>query len=188
MIQCTIMRYNQDKDRLRKLFLSLRRLIPAEEKRKADGRITDRVMISPEWQNARTVCLYMSTSEEIDTKPLLATALTENKQVVFPRVEQDRLVLHCIQSIKDFTRGAYQILEPKKATTVVDPKSVDLFIVPGIAFDREGYRLGWGKGYYDRLLSESDAPKIGLAYAVQVIEELPRSSYDVGVDKVMTEK
>jgi 5-formyltetrahydrofolate cyclo-ligase len=130
----------------------------------------------------------MSTPEEVDTKPLLAAALTEKKQVVFPRIEKEKLVLHYITSIKDFVKGKYRILEPKKSTSVVDPKSVDLFIVPGIVFDRDGYRLGWGKGYYDRLLSGIDAPKIGLAYAVQVIEELPRSSYDVPMTMVVTEK
>jgi len=145
-------------------------------------------MARPQWRKAEIICLYMSTAEEVDTKPLLAAALTENKQVVFPRVEQDRLVLHHIRSIKDFTRGVYRILEPKKSTSVVDPKSVDLFIVPGIVFDRDGYRLGWGKGYYDRLLTGISAPKIGLAYACQVIAELPRSSYDVPMTMVVTEK
>lgn len=145
-------------------------------------------MARSQWMKAEIICLYMSTPEEVDTKPLLAAALMEKKQVVFPRVEREQLVLHEIRSIKDFTRGAYQILEPKKKTPVVDPKSVDLFIVPGIVFDRNGNRLGWGKGYYDRLLSGIDAPKIGLAYACQVIEELPRSSYDVPMTMVVTEK
>lgn len=173
---------------MRKLFLLLRRLIPSEEKQKADRIIGDKLMALPEWQKATTVCLYMSTSEEVDTKPLLAAALTEKKQVVFPRVEHERLVLHQIRSIKDFTRGAYHILEPKKTTVVIDPKFVDLYIVPGIAFDRDGYRLGWGKGYYDKLLAGIVAPKVGLAYACQVIAELPHTSYDVPMTTVVTEK
>jgi len=173
---------------MRKLFLSLRRCIPAEEKRRADQIICSRVIARAQWMKAEIICLYMSTPEEVDTKPLLAAALTEKKQVVFPRIEKEKLVLHYITSIKDFVKGKYRILEPKKSTSVVDPKSVDLFIVPGIVFDRDGYRLGWGKGYYDRLLSGIDAPKIGLAYAVQVIEELPRSSYDVPMTMVVTEK
>lgn len=145
-------------------------------------------MARPQWRKAETICLYMSTPEEVDTKPLLAAALTEKKQVVFPRIEKEKLVLHYITSIKDFVKGKYRILEPKKTTAVVDPKSVDLFIVPGIVFDRDGYRLGWGKGYYDKLLASTDAPKIGLAYACQVIAELPHTSYDVPMTMIVTEK
>jgi 5-formyltetrahydrofolate cyclo-ligase len=173
---------------IRDIFLSLRRLMPPEEKQKADRIICDKVMAIQEWQKADTVCLYMSTTEEVDTKPLLAAALTEKKQVVFPRVEHERLVLHQIRSIKDFTRGAYHIFEPKKTTGIIDPKSIDLYIVPGVVFDRNGYRLGWGKGYYDKLLSGIDAPKVGFAYACQVIAELPHTSYDVPMTMVVTEK
>lgn len=82
----------------------------------------------------------------------------------------------------------YHILEPKKKTAIIDPKSIDLYIVPGIAFDRNGYRLGHGKGYYDRLLAGINVPKIGLAYSVQVVAELPRSSYDVPMTMVVTEE
>jgi 5-formyltetrahydrofolate cyclo-ligase len=162
--------------------------MPPEEKQKADRIICDNVMVLPEWRKATIVCLYMSTADEVDTKPLLAAALTEKKQVVFPRVDHERLVLYQIRSIKDFTRGAYHILEPKKTMLIVDPASVDMFIVPGVAFDRNGYRLGWGKGYYDTLLAGINVPKIGLAYSVQLIAELPHTSYDVPMTMVITEK
>src|SRR4030042_3572810 len=127
----------------------------------ADYIIYSKVMARPEWQKADTICLYFSQPHEVDTKPLLAAALTARKIVVFPRIEKDRLVLHRVISIRDFTRGAYQILEPKKSTPIVNPKSIDLFIVPGVAFDRRGNRMGHGKGYYDRLLSGILSPKIG---------------------------
>ena len=145
-------------------------------------------MARPQWMKAEIICLYMSTPDEVDTKPLLAEALTDGIRVVFPRIEKEKLILHHITSIKDFVKGKYRILEPKKTTAVIDPKSVDLFIVPGIVFDRKGYRLGHGKGYYDRLLAGIDAPKIGLAYACQVIAELPHTSYDVPMTMVVTEK
>ena len=134
------------------------------------------------------MCLYFSLPDEVDTKPLLAAALTVEKIVVFPRVDGERLVLHRMRSIADFTRGAYQILEPKKSTQIIDPKSVDLFIVPGVAFDRNLYRLGHGKGFYDRLLKNITAAKIGLAYAFQLLAEVPHTSYDVPMTIVMTEE
>ena len=176
------------KSELRKLFVSLRHLIPQTEKQKADRIIFNKVVAGPEWKNAQMICLYMSTPDEVDTKPLLAAALNAGKTVVFPRVEGDTLILHQVQSVGDFIRGAYQILEPKKSAPVVDPKSVDLFIVPGIAFDQDGFRLGHGKGYYDRLLAGISAPKIGLSYAIQTVAEVAHTSYDVPVTTVVTEK
>lgn len=178
-------RYNVN---LRNLFRAVRRLMPPEEKQKADRIICDNVMTRPEWRKAEIICLYMSLPEEVDTKPLLAAALTEKKQVVFPRVDHERLVLYQIRSIKDFTRGAYHILEPKKSIPLVDPASVDLFIVPGVAFDLNGYRLGHGKGYYDRLLAGISVPILGLAYEIQIVAEVPHTSYDVPMTAVITEK
>lgn len=154
----------------------------------ADYIICTKVIERPEWKKASTVCLYFSRPDEVDTKPLLAAALTAEKTVVFPRISGCELVLHRITSITDFVRGKYQIFEPRASTPEVDPKTIDLFIVPGVAFDREGYRLGHGKGYYDRLLAGIDAPKIGLAYSFQIVAQLPRSSYDVPMTLVVSEK
>ncbi len=179
---------NKSKGLPRIFYMSVRRLIPIADRLDADRIICDKVMNRPEWQKAETICLYMSTPEEVDTKPLLAAALTVGKRVVFPRVDEERLVLHQVRSVKDFTCGIYKILEPKKSTPVVSPKSVDLFIVPGITFDWEGYRMGYGKGYYDRLLAGLDAPKIGLAYAIQMVAQVARSSYDVPMTMVITEE
>lgn len=173
---------------IRDIFLLLRHMIPVVERMKADQKITASVMARTEWKKAETICLYMSTPDEVDTKLLLAAALNGGKTVIYPRVEHDQLTLHKVRSITDFIRGRYQILEPKKSTPIVDSQSIDLFIVPGIVFDRDGYRLGHGKGYYDRLLTGISAPKIGLAYAIQLIAELPRSSYDVPMTMVVTEK
>jgi len=173
---------------IRDIILTLRRMIPKVERAKSDRKITDSVTARPEWKKAETACLYMSTPDEVDTKPLLAAALNAEKTVVYPRVERDHLILHRVRSVTDFTRGAYQIVEPKKSTPIVNPALVELFIVPGVLFDRHGNRMGHGKGYYDRLLSGISAPKIGLAYSVQVVAELPRSSYDVPMTVVITEE
>lgn len=173
---------------IRDIFLTLRRLMPAKERRKADQKIADDVVSREEWKTAEIICLYMSTPDEVDTKPLLAAGLNAGKTIVFPRIEYNTVILHCVRSVTDFTRGAYQILEPKKSTPVIDPASVDLFIVPGIVFDTNGYRLGHGKGYYDRLLTGISAPKIGLAYAMQMVAEVSHTSYDVPMTTVVTEK
>lgn len=173
---------------IRTIYLALRRLMPAQERMKADQKITQGVLSRGEWKTAETICLYMSTPDEVDTKPLLSAGLNAGKTLAFPRIEHTTLILHRVRSVGDFTRGAYQILEPKKSTPVIDPASVDLFIVPGIVFDPDGYRLGYGKGYYDRLLAGISAPKIGLAYAMQMVAEVSHTSYDVPMTTVITEK
>ena len=153
-----------------------------------DQGISDTVTSLSEWKEARIVCLYFSLSDEVDTKPLLAAALTERKIVVFPRVAGTTLELHHITSVKEFSLGSFKIFEPKKSTPVVNPKSVDLFIVPGVLFDQHGNRKGHGTGYYDRLLNNISVPKIGLAYSQHVVAELKPTSYDVSMTMVITEK
>jgi len=179
---------NSNKSDIRNLFISLRQLISQTEKQKADQIIFNKVVMRLEWKKAETICLYMSTPDEVDTKPLLAAALNADKTVVFPRVDKDRLVLHRVRSVTDFAGGAYHILEPKRSTQIADPASVDLFIIPGIVFDWEGYRIGYGKGYYDRLLAGISVPIIGLAYAIQMVAQVPHTSYDVPMTMVVTEE
>ena len=154
----------------------------------ADYTICAKVMAIPQWKKADTICLYFSRADEVDTKPLLAAALSAEKIVVFPRIVKDTLALHRVTSIRDFTPGAYHILEPKKSLPLVDPASVDLFIIPGVAFDWNGNRLGRGKGYYDRLLTHITVPKIGLGYAFQMVAQVPHTSYDVPMNVVITEE
>lgn len=173
---------------MRALFTALRRLMQPQEKQKADDSISCSVLALPQWQKAETVCLYMSMPDEVDTKPLLAAALNAEKTVVSPRVEGKTLVLQKVASVKDFIHGTYHILEPKKSCKIISPDTVDLFIVPGVAFDQNANRLGRGFGYYDRLLAGNRAVKIGLAYEAQVIAELAATSYDVPMTMVVTEE
>lgn len=172
---------------LRTLFELSRRIFSKRERHSANGEIAESVLSRSEYQAATTVCLYMSTWREVDTKPLFADILTRGVTVVFPRVENRTLLLRRVRSIRDFTRGSYGILEPKKSCSVVPPDRVDVFIVPGVAFDRFGFRLGWGKGYYDKLLAGTRGFKMGLAYSIQLIAQVPHTSYDVPMDMVVTE-
>jgi 5-formyltetrahydrofolate cyclo-ligase len=129
----------------------------------------------------------MSYPNEADTKTIFADLLSRGVTVAIPRAENGKLVLRRVMSIKDFTRGSYGILEPRKSCAVISADQVDLFIVPGIAFDKDGYRLGRGKGYYDKLLTGVHADIIGLAFDIQVVAEVPHFSYDVPMTAVVTE-
>jgi len=110
------------------------------------------------------------------------------KTVVIPKVKDNVLILHQVRSLDNLEPGRFGIPEPKDSCPVVDKSSVDLFIVPGVAFDRKGYRLGRGLGYYDKLLAGLTASKIGIAYAAQVVAEVPHTSYDVPMTALITQE
>lgn len=165
----------------------MRRNIPPREKLAASHTICETLLARPECKKATVICIYVSLPEEVDTKTLLRALFQQNKTVVVPRVSGDDLILHRMHTMNDLVPGKFGISEPKVSCPVIDTTSVDLFIVPGIAFDRSGYRLGWGKGYYDRLLAGVSAPKIGLAYSFQIVSRLPHHGYDIPMNIVITE-
>lgn len=159
-----------------------------KDKTKGDSDIIKKLLSRPEIIPSHTICTYVSYGGEVDTKKLIEQLLVIGKAVVVPKIKDNNLKLHRIFSLDDLERGHFGIPEPGSNCPVVDKQSVDLFIVPGIAFDRQGHRLGRGDGYYDKLLAGVTVPKIGLAYACQVIAEVPHTSYDVPMTALVTEK
>lgn len=144
----------ESKTKLRAVFLAKRKKISKEARKQASRVITRKILALGEWKKARTVCIYRSTSTEVDTATLISRARKKQKTVIFPAPDS----------------------------------RADLFIIPGIVFDHNGWRLGWGKGYYDKLLSGVAVPKIGLAYQKQIVAHVPHTSYDVPMDTVVTEE
>ena len=179
-----------EKYKIRKRIADLRRQFPARDKLAADRVIADTLSSLPEWVKAKTVCIYVSLPEEVDTKNIINALLSDPyKSVIVPRVRRSGgLKLYKIHSINDLASGSYSILEPRPDCQEIGTGEVDLFITPGVAFDRFGVRLGWGKGYYDTLLKKVKVPRIALAYSFQIVPQLPKMSYDIPVDKVITEK
>lgn len=176
------------KDILRRDFIALRKAISQREKQKASTLITQELLNEPVWHKAKIICLYVSEPDEVDTHAIMEEAFRQKKTVVVPRVCGQELCLHEVRTPRDLVRGPFQTLEPKQICRQVQVSSVELFIVPALAFDRKGYRLGWGKGYYDRLLHGVTVPRVGLAYAKQIVAHIPHTSYDVPMSTVVTEK
>jgi 5-formyltetrahydrofolate cyclo-ligase len=157
---------------------------PAWRERESQ-QLTRRVLGSPLWAAARCVLLFASLPDEPDTAALIAEAYRSGRQVVLPRVAGDDLEL-CLYTPGMLTRGAYGILEPSpEAALLSAPGDIDLALIPGLAFTRQGSRLGRGKGYYDRLLPCLRCPVYGLAFAPQVVAELPLEPWDQPIDGVM---
>jgi len=149
----------------------------------------------PEYAAAETVMGYVHFRSEVRTRGLLAAALGEGKRVVVPYCLADRLGLFLLESIDELAPGTWGIPEPKVElrslpNKQVDASRLDLVVVPGVAFDREGHRLGYGKGYFDRLLAHvrPDASLAGLAFECQLFPEIPSGPHDVAMDRVITEK
>ena len=172
---------------IRRQIIARRRSISPSEKHKSSQIIQKTLLARDEVLKASTICLYISLPEEVDTTDVLRNLFEQRKFVVAPQISAKRLILHQIQSADDLIKGRFDIYEPKISCPTVNVSEIDLFIVPGIAFDRKGYRLGWGKGYYDRLLAGVSATKIGLAYSFQIVSRLPHKRYDIPMDIVITE-
>jgi 5-formyltetrahydrofolate cyclo-ligase len=160
----------------------------SQSKIKKDEAVRCRLLDSNEWHDAETIAFYVSMEGEVDTHDIMQAAWAKGKRVITPRVSSGRSLDLCeINSLDDLEKGTYDILEPKSHCTVVKPDEIDLVVVPGIAFDRRGHRIGSGKGYYDRLLKKTKCIHVGLAYNFQIIDYIPEEDFDVPCQLVVTE-
>lgn len=167
-----------------------------ENKDELSQAIVQQFMASEEYQRAKTVLFYVDVRSEVRTRHSLPAALQSGKTVIIPWcTETVELALFRLESMDELTVGMYKILEPKAELRLlpekqVDPNEIDLVMVPGVAFDRRGARMGHGKGYYDKLLENvrPDTPLIALAFECQLFPEIPVAPHDVYMNKIITEK
>lgn len=158
--------------------------------------ICARLIDLPAYRAAKTVMYYVDVRSEVRTRHYLPQALTHDKKIVVPYcVEGRELELFHLESMDELATGAFRILEPKAELRDLPKKKVgvrelDLIVVPGVAFDRHGARMGHGFGYYDRLLKSArpDTPLVALAFECQLFDEIPTQGHDVFMDLVITEK
>lgn len=141
-----------------------------------------------EFKASNTILFYASLSGEVQTKGMIEHALSIGKRVALPKISGERMSLHKISTWDELEKNGMGIPEPK-GSNGIPLEEICLIVVPGIAFDRAGNRLGRGKGYYDRLLSEADAdtPRIALAFSFQIADSVPTAANDQKVHKIITE-
>ncbi|MBI3385915.1 5-formyltetrahydrofolate cyclo-ligase [Candidatus Gottesmanbacteria bacterium] len=176
-----------EKELLRKKFLGIRNGL--SDRDKLNAAICQKLIKLPQLARVRTICVFFSLEGEVDIRPFISTLFRLGKIVLALKVKNKReLEIRKLTSLSELVIGVYRVQEPADTCEVVPKKSVDLFLVPGICFDRHGYRIGWGKGYYDRLLADVATDKIGVAYRAQVVADVPHTSYDVRMSAVVTEK
>lgn len=133
--------------------------------------------------NCDTVLLYSSLSDEVDTFCMIKYFL-KYKKVALPRVCGNDMDFYYIKSIDELKKGSFNILEPTSNDKVCSSNCV--CIVPGICFDKEGYRIGYGKGYYDKYLSNKNIYKIGICFKECLIDYIPHDLYDIKVDLIVS--
>ncbi len=145
--------------------------------------IQDKVLALDEFRKAECVGVYYSIGSEVSTRKIIEHAM-KSKIVALPKIDNSTLIFASIKSIDDLKIGRYNIMEPN-GECIVKP---DLILVPGIAFDSRGYRIGYGKGYYDKYLASNDSYSIGLAYDFQILRSIPYDKHDVKMNKIVTDK
>lgn len=171
------------KKELRKKYLEIRKKI--KNKNSKDLTIFQKVIINEEIKKATTILIYVSTEDEVDTKKLIEYFL-KNKKVAVPKVIGNDMNFYFINSLDDLENGYFNILEPKTKVEVKDFSNA-LSITPGVCFSKDGYRIGYGKGFYDRFYQKHKIYKIGLCYKECLVEKLPNDYFDINVDEVISD-
>ena len=164
------------------------------DKDEVSAKIVERFMKLPEYAAAKTVMFYVDVRDEVRTRHALPEAIAGGKRIVVPYCVEGELELFHLESMDELAVGMYRILEPREDLRDVPSKrlhpiDLDLVMVPGVAFDRQGGRAGHGKGYYDKLLQHArpDAPLVALAFECQMFDRVPVEPHDIYMDAVVTE-
>ena len=176
------------KSNLRKKFTQIR--ISVENKVVLSNGICDKLINSELYKNADVVFCYWPTKSEVDTKKVILSALADKKKVALPKCtdKDGNMTFYYITSLDDLSEGMYGIMEPDERYTADVYNINSICVVPGLAFDLKGYRLGYGKGYYDRFLGSFCGTSIGVCFHECLTKELLINEFDKKVDYIITDK
>lgn len=172
-----------DKKFLRNKYKEIRKNI--KNKEVLDDKIFNKIIELKEYKESKLILIYVSLNDEVDTFKLIEHSLKIGKKVAVPKCEGDNIVFYNINKLSDLEEGSFRILEPK-TNGVINNFSDSICIIPGIAFDKENNRIGYGRGFYDRFLEKYDGIKIGLTYAECICDRIDSESTDIKMDIVIT--
>ena len=183
------------KTELRQEYIGKRRAIGPEQKKELDDRITQLFLSSITYRYSAAVLLYAPLDDEIDVNEIAKQALSAGKIVAFPKcnVKDNTMEYRIVHDLSELVPGALDILEPAADTEIYDyiaraQRDHAVCIVPGVVFDIQGYRIGYGRGFYDRFLNRFEGVKVGLAYSNFILKTIPRGRYDLPCDVIVSEK
>lgn len=178
------------KDELRRAARQVRDSIDPARAREAAAKAAGHLLARPELAGARRVAVFAAVASELDPGPAVTGLRARGIELVYPRVLSGsrRLEFHLVASEAELAPGAFGIPEPPPDAPVAPVQSIDAFVLPGLAFDAGGGRVGWGRGYYDRTLAAApERLRIGYCFDCQLVEAVPREPSDLPVHIVITE-
>ncbi len=182
----------QQKNNIREKFKALRAAIPAEKKAEMDERMCSIFLSLATYRYSSVILMYAPKGDEINVFPIAKKALEDGKRVAFPRCTPNthNMEYHYVTSLDQLKSGAYGILEPSETLPKYsrEDNAPTACMIPAIVYDLGGYRIGYGKGYYDRYLGSFNGSKVGVVYSDCITEKLPRGRFDLSVDFLVTEK
>lgn len=184
----------EEKNKLREKYSALRNAMDERIKAELDTKLCTRLISTVSYRFSDTVLLYSPIKSEVDITSVALAALRSGKRIAYPKCHDDFTVsFHYVTSVSDLVPGKFGILEPDGKLPIFEHSSVIkkescICLIPALIFDREGYRVGYGKGYYDRFLAEFKGTKIGVAHNDFVINRVPRGKFDRKADMIITDK
>ena len=184
----TVLRFRA-KQELRKRIRLIRRRIPPEHRERRSKAITAALEPLPVWQNARTIAGYAAMPDEVDPSTLLSEARHAGRRIALPRVEADGTTMTFRVAEEDLELHPLGFRQPAADSSPIVPSEIDVILVPALAVDLRGHRLGYGGGFYDRTLPTlGHATAVALVFHFQLMAELPNTSGDVAVQFVVTDE
>lgn len=173
------------KDKLRKEIAESKKLYTTEDLLQMSEEVFSVIEITGVFNDASKICIYNAMTDEVATRPLIDRWI-DQKEFYLPVVQNDEIVLRRFEKETTFEKNTLGILEPI-GKNFTDYSKLDLIIIPGVAFDRKSNRLGRGKGYYDRFLSKTKVPKMGICFDFQLLDEIPTDNWDIKMDIIVSE-
>ena len=176
----------QEKKALRASCKELRLSIPSEAKALADAAILHTVTAHSAFLDADLILCFFPVRGEVDLTPIAEIAKSHGISVAFPRCEGDEMRFHTVTDLKELILDRFGIPAPRADAPIASPTARTLCLLPGLAAGRDGTRLGYGGGFYDRFLAAEPHPTIALCYDFQLLDALPTEEHDIPVDAVLT--
>lgn len=177
------------KEAIRKDIFKKREALTDQYRQEAENKIYEKVFSLPEFQEAETIMIYYSTEDEFNTMPIIERAWKDGKQVGSPRVFPKRVIEAMeLTPATEFEESKFGIKEPVKETPIIAPEDIDLIIMPCVSSNRDGERVGYGGGYYDRFLERAENALLVLPYYSKLeIQDIPMEEHDKKIDIVIFE-
>ena len=182
------------KTEIREYYLEKRHALTDEFRRENNEKICRNMISSATFRYADIILMYYPKDDEIDLRPIAEAALSAGKKIAFPRCnpEDHSMIFHYVNSFDELMPGSYNIMEPSEDATAFSLSETEtsnvICIVPAVVFDKKGYRIGYGGGYYDRYLSGFRGTKVGMAYREFIVNSVPHGRFDLTVDVMMSER